>query len=441
MELKILRVGNDGEGIGFYNKKPVYVYYAYKGETVDIDLITNKRGAYEGIIKRVTVPSEHRVSPICPYYTKVGTSNLMHISYKEQLNYKKELIHYHLNTKLKKLARSIYVYPTIPSKDVFYYRNKIDVPVKFIGGENKMGLYERGTNRFLPIDSYVLHEKVLDKAANDALSLMDKYEINAYNSKTRKGYVTHLSIRANELGEVQLTFVLKKKVDLNKLVEELVKINSKIVSVYYSFVPKLQTTRDLFSKDVVKLFGESYLKMTLKDKIFLLAPNAFFQLNTKQALKLFETVVRRAKLSLNDVVLDAYSGVGTIATFISPYVKEVVAIEKIGPAVKANKKANKLNHITNIRALTGDVINTVNYLKMAFDVMIFDPPREGLKKAFLNFILKNSPKKIVYVSCNPETLAEDLLVLSQKYKIESVTPFDMFPQTSHTESITILHLK
>lgn len=441
MKLKILKVGNDGEGIAYYNKKPVYIYYAYKDEVVDVELVKNKRGVYEGNINKIITPSPHRVKPICPYYTQVGSSNLMHINYNEQLNYKKEFIHFHLNTKLRKLARGIRVNKTVRSSNEFYYRNKIDLPVRFLDGKNEVGLYKRATNWFVKIDGYVLHQKVLDEVCKNALELMNKFNINGYDEKTKEGYITHLSIRANEKDEVQLTFVLKRKIDLTKLTEELVKNNSKIVSVYYSFVPRLDSNRDLFSNKLVKIYGEDYLKIKLDEFTFLLKPNTFFQLNTKQAEKLFKLVVKKGRLNKNDIVLDAYSGVGTIATFISPHVKEVIAIEKIKEATQANILTNEINNISNLTPITGDVIRRVKELDKKFTVMVFDPPRVGLNKPLIEFILKEVPKKIIYVSCNPETLARDLKELSSKYKIDSITPFDMFPQTSHTESITILYLK
>lgn len=441
MEIKITRVGNDGEGIGTYNKKSIFVYYAYKDEIVDVDVKVNRRGAYEGTINEIIKSSPFRVVPPCPYYGRVGTSNLMHIDYLEQLKYKRELVIYHINQKLKNLGRKIHVDLTVPSDDIFNYRNKIDIPVKNVNKKNEMGLYERGTNIFIPITSYVLHRSELDELAQKVLELMDKYKIDAYNNSTKRGYITHLSIRSNEKKEMQLTFILNRDVNLANIVNDLVKENNNVLSIYKTVSNTTSTNRDLLAGDLVKLYGAEYLKMTLANKTFLLAPNAFFQLNTNQALKLFELIVKKANLNKNDIVLDAYSGVGTIATFISPHVKEVVAIERVKAAINALNESNKINKINNIRTITGDVIKAVDKIKTKFSAMIFDPPREGLRPQVLDFILKQKPNKVIYVSCNPETLALDLKTLTQSYNINSVTPVDMFPQISHTESISILTLK
>lgn len=437
MKLEILKVGNDGEGIGYYNNRPVFVYYAYKGEIVDVNITKNKRGAYEGTINKIIKPSLHRVEPKCPFYGKVGTTNLMHISYEEQLRYKKDFVKFHFD---KNLKEDILIEDTIKSPNEFEYRNKITVPVRLYKGKNKMGLYLRNTNIFFPIRHYIIHQPELDEAANDALLLMDKLNIEGYDDQKRSGYVKHFSIRVNEKGEIQFTFVLDKDIDLTKLVSELVIANKNIVSIY-KIINDSRTNRDLLGGKLIKLYGEKYLKMTLNHNVFLLTPDSFFQINTKQAETLFNAIIKYGNFKADEVVLDAYSGVGTIGTYISPFVKEVVAIEIVSKVVEANIEANKINLRTNLIPLVGDVVEMVSKLNRKFDVMVFDPPREGLKEEVLKFILKQAPKRIIYTSCNPETLGTDLKVLTKKYKIDKVIPLDMFPQTSHTESITFMSRK
>ncbi len=437
MEIEIKKVGNDGEGIGYYNKEPVYIYYAYKDEIVDVNIYKNKRGAYEGEIIEIVKPSVHRVIPKCPYYGKVGTSNLMHINYLEQLNYKLDLVSYHIK---RNLNFHVNILKPVSANETFYYRNKIDVPIRKVKGKNMMGLFIRGTNKFLPIKEYVLHKKELDKAANLTLSLMDKYKIDAYDFRTKRGFISNLSIRSNLEEEIQLTFIMVKDTNIEPLVKELINKNSKIVSVY-KVITKNKDNRDLFKGKMINVYGSKYLTMKLGNKTFFLTPDSFFQLHTNQALKLFDLIVEHGKLGFNDVVLDAYSGVGSIASFISPHVKEVYAIETVKRAVEANIHGNMFNMLTNITPLVGDVVKVVKDINVAFDIMVFDPPREGLKGELLNFILNSKPKRIIYASCNPETLGKDLKVLSKSYQIEKIIPLDMFPQTSHTESVTFLNLK
>ncbi|MDY0277260.1 MAG: 23S rRNA (uracil(1939)-C(5))-methyltransferase RlmD [Acholeplasma sp.] len=441
MRFNIVRVGNDAEGIAYYKDKPVFIYYGYKGEEVEAELVVNKRGAYEGEIKSVISPSKHRVAPLCPYYGVCGGCNLMHISYEESLRHKRSVIDFLVKTKLKIEYKDIVINNTHGSVDTFNYRNKINVPVKIIDGKNAIGLFYRGSNQFLPIEKCIIEDDNLNVLAKEVLKVMDQLKIKAYDAKSNTGHVTNLSIRTNLEGQMQLTFVIKNKVNLDKAAELLMKKNSNLVSVYESFIPTYKTNRDMFNGTLTLIKGSKELVMKLNEFKFLVTPNAFFQLNSKQAIKLYELVIKKANFSKDDVVLDAYSGVGTIATFISPHVKEVVAIESIKAAVNAMDESNRINGITNMKTITGDVVKVTDYLKKKFDVMVFDPPRTGLGETIINYILKNLPKRVVYVSCNPETLVVDLKGLSSKYKIVSIDPFDMFPQTSQVESVTLLELK
>ena len=441
MELKVIRVGNDGEGIAYHQNKPVFIYYAYKNETVRADLSINKRGAYEGELKEIIKPSEYRITPQCPFYGICGGCNLMHIRYQESLYYKKDLMKYLIKKEFGDQDKDILINNTIPSKNIFNYRNQMNIPVRKINNENSIGLFYRGTNQFLPIDQCMIQDDHLNKLAKDILWLMNKKKIEAYDPKTNTGQVVNLAIRTNLEGQMQLTFVLKNQANLTNLIKELLKKNPKVISVYENFVPKYKTNRDLLSGTLKHLAGTEELIMTLENYQFFLTPHAFFQLNTKQAINLYNTIIKKADLKKTDIVLDAYSGVGTIATFLSPHVKEVVAIESIKDAVKAMEKSNQVNQIQNIKPITGDVIKVTEYLKKKFDVMVFDPPRTGLGEKVVNYILKNKPSKIIYVSCDPETLVKDLKGLSKLYQIVSIDPFDMFPQTSQVESITLLSLK
>lgn len=441
MKLLISRVANDGEGIGYYQSKPVFVYYAYKDEIVDIDLSINKRGAYEGKLNEIIKQSPHRVTPNCPYYGQCGGCNLMHINYFESLKYKKSVVRFLVNTNLRKISKNITINNTLPSPKQFNYRNHINVPVRYINNKNMIGLFYRGTNNFLPVEVCLVEEQSLSTIAKDILLLMDQLNIKGYNPKTNQGSIANLSIRSNLENEIQLTFVLKKKTNLTKLIKQLTLKHKNVVSIYENYCPTFKTNRDYLDGKLTHLYGKEELIMRLDNFQFIITPFAFFQLNTLQAINLYNMIIEKADLKPTDLVLDAYSGVGTIATFISPHVKKVVAIESVKDAVKAIEKSNQLNNIKNIKAITGDVLKVTDYLKQQFDVMIFDPPRTGLGKTIVNYIIKNAPKKVIYVSCNPETLVKDLNLLSEKYNILSIDPIDMFPQTSQIETLTILTLK
>ena len=437
MKLLIKRVGNDGEGIAFYNKKPVYIYYAYLNELVEVDLITNKRGVYEGILTKVINPSPHRVSSSI----NLNEANLSHITYEESLNYKNNQITYLMNKYIPTLKKNIKLFPITPSPQNEYYRNKTDLPVKKIKNLNHVGVYKRGTNIFLPITDSVLDNHFLNDTIKLTLSLMDKYKIDSYNRKNDSGSIVSLSIRSNLSGDIQLTFVSKKEIDLTNISKELNKQNPKINSIYLNYVKNYKTNRDIYNGVLKLVFGNKYLNMTLDKYTFLLTPFSFFQLNTNQTLNLYNLIIKIADFKKDEVVLDAYSGVGTIASFISPYVKRVIAVESIKDAVNDLNASLKINEINNVRSIVGDINKMHKHIKDKFDTIIFDPPRSGLTTPLINFVKLKKVNKVIYVSCNPETLFRDLKQFSDTYNILSINPVDMFPKTSQIETICLLKRK
>ena len=441
MKFKIERVGSDGEGIAYYNKKPVYIYYTYLNEEVEAELFTNKRGAFEANLKEIITPSKYRREVSWPYYMKSGSVNLLHLNYNEQLKYKRDVVNFLLVTKLKKETKDTLIELTVPSDDELYYRNKSDIPLITINNKTQLANYLRGSNQLFPVDELIVEDKTIEKTAKLIVALMDKHKVYAYNAKTRKGSIINLSIRVNNKGEAQVTFLTKYKVKLNNLVDELVKTDPNIVSVYENFVPNYKNFFDIYDGELILLKGSKHLEMYVNNYKFNLTPFAFFQLNTKQAEKLYNLIITKGNFDKDDIVLDAYSGVGTIATHVSKHVKQVVAIESIKAAVNDMDKSLLENKIANVKTITGDFVKIIDYLKQKFDKMIFNPPRTGLGEEVSKYILKSEPKQVIYVSCNPKTLVSDLKILSNKYNIKSITPFDMFPQTSQIENIVILDLK
>ena len=441
MKFKIERMGSDGEGIAYYNKQPVYIYYAYLGEEVNANLFTNKRGVYEAELVDVIKPSPKRREVTWPYYMKSGSVNLLHVDYAEQLKYKRDVVKFLLVTRLKNETSKTKLESTVGADHEFYYRNKSYIPLVNFDGKNQMSNYLRGSNRLFPIGELIVENKIIEKTILDIFPIMDYHKVNAYNPKSKRGSVISLLIRANKKDEVQLTFVTKVKVNLTPLINEISKKYKNIVSIYENYVPNFKNSPDIYEGELKLLSGDKYLTMYVNDYKFFSTPFAFFQLNTSQAEKLYNLVIEKANFTKDDVVLDAYCGIGTIATHVSKHVKRVVAIESIKAAVNDMDYSLEANNIKNVKTITGDFVKIIDYLKDDFDKMIFNPPRIGLGNEVCHYILKKAPKQVVYVSCNPKTLMSDLKILSEKYDIKSITPFDMFPQTSQIENIVILNFK
>lgn len=441
MEFKVTRVGSDGEGIAYHNNKPVYIYYAYKNEVVEADLFTNVRGAQEAKLTKVIKPSKHRIEVNWPYYMKSGSVNLMHINYHEQLKYKRDVVNFLVATTIKNETKNTKIGLTIPSDKTINYRNKSDIPLIKVGKTTKMANFFRGSNLVFPINELITEEKAIENITKVIINLMDKYKISPYDAKNKRGHIASITTRVNQKGQVQVTFVARNKSNIMPLVNELMKTHKNVVGVYENYIENFRTVSDIYNGDLRLLKGEEYLEMGINKFKFHLTPHSFFQLNTNQAEKLYQMLTLIGDFNKDDIVLDAYSGVGTIATHVSPLVKKVVAIESIKAAVQDMDYSLKVNNITNVKTITGDFVKLATYIKDKFTKMIFNPPRTGLGPVVCKYILKIAPKNVIYVSCNPKTMVTDLKLLSKKYNIESITPFDIFPQTSQIENIVLLTLK
>ena len=440
IKLKITRLGNDGEGIAYYNKKPVFIDYGLIGETVEVDLITNSRGNYEGVNLKVIKESPLRIKPPCQYYFECGGCNMQHLPYFETIKHKRNVLNFLFNVRLRKETKNTKLNLTILSPDEFRYRNKVTLPVQTANGKIRIGLFYKDTNRFLPIDTCLVHKLNIDLIIQNIINLLEKHEITPFDPKSKQGFLRYLVIRTNQKGEFQITFILYKDINLDELVKELDSNNPKVFSLFKLINDDLRT-RDFFKGDLILLKGDYYLVDEIGDKKFLLGPDSFFQLNSKQAKNMYDEMIRMANFTKDDIILDGYAGVATIGIYLSDLAKEVHSIEINEGAVKAALEAVKLNNANNVSIYKGDTLEVAKNLDVKPNVVIFNPPRTGLGLELTNYLLKTKPSKIIYGSCNPKTLVDDLKILSTKYDIIETTPLDMFPQTGHIESVTLLKLK
>lgn len=439
-QLKIERLGNFGEGIAYIKNKPVFVNYALIGEEVEVELVKNNRGNLEGQNLKVLTPSPIRVEPPCQYYYKCGGCNLQHMPYFEMIKYKRNVINFLFNVNLRKETKHTKLNYTILSPEEYRYRNRVILPITIYNNKISYGLYYQDSNRFLSIDTCLIHKLNIDLILKEITNLMTKYQIEPYNSKTKSGYIRFIQVRTNYQGQFQITFISYKKVDLTELANDLAANNPKVNSVFVSINDNLRS-REFITEKIEKLYGDDYLEDKIGDTKYLVGPDSFFQLNLKQAKNMYDEILRVGNFTKNDTILDAYAGVSSIGIYISKFVDKVYSIEISKDAVKAAKEAVKFNNIDNIEIHSGDTLEVSKQLNIKPNVMIFNPPRTGLGKDLCNFILEEKPKKIIYASCNPLSLVDDLKILSNKYNIIETTPVDMFPQTNHVESVTLLTLK
>lgn len=442
--LTIKRVGINGEGIGYYKRLAVFVPYAIPGEEV-IVRITEVYDKYaKGILlKYKDSPSENRVNPTCPYFESCGGCNLSHMNYETQLKTKKALVMEAFDRYFDATLNPKIFKDTIGMEAPAYYRNKVKLPVRYDGGKLITGLYESGTNRLVYINNCEIEKKDIREAVNRILNHLTKSEVIAYEPRTKEGILRHLVLRSSSLtNEIQVTLILyKNDARTIKIAKELINIDN-IVSVYISING---------DEDAIESFGETTLligKPTITEKIgdleFNLLPTSFFQLNLIQTEKLYQEVQRIAKLTGNENVIDGYCGVGTIGLWLAKDAKEVRGIDNNKEAIiNANENA-KINNINNAKFYFGNLLPHLNKFKsVGFkpDIFVVDPPRKGMELSLIKYLQDNPVNTLIYVSCNPSTLAKNCNHLNSKYQILSIQPLDMFPQTSEVETVVLLRAR
>lgn len=441
--LDIKRLGINGEGIGFYNKLAVFVDGAIPGEghEVCVTKCESKMVFAESVgIKTV---SKARKEAECPHYSSCGGCAVMHIQYETMLKYKRDLLIEALNRYTRLEPRSFEIRSTVPSEHIFDYRNKSQLPVKKLGKTTKVCMIKAKSNELVPIDSCLVTNPLINELNTKILEIADELGISSYVPKFTRGVLRYLVIRVNKKNEALVCFVCFEK---NKKIYELaqrVMMLEGVKGVYENFNDSKKTSA-IFGNVTNHLAGNPYIVETLGNIQYQIYPTTFFQLNSYQAEVMYDIVLKCCKLSRQERVLDAYCGVGAIGLYLAKMAKEVIGIEYNKDSVLAANENAKLNKIKNAKFYQGDAsLLLPKMIKNGtdFDVIVCDPPRVGLGKAFIEAILSTEVKRLVYVSCNPATLAKDLELLSEKYMVNSITPVDMFPQTPLVETICQLSLK
>ncbi len=441
--LDIKRMGINGEGIGFYNKLAIFVDGALpnEGHKVVITKLEGKMAYAESQeIKRV---SKARKEAECQYYSECGGCAVMHVEYDEMLKYKRELLIEALNRYTRLDTKSFEIRQTVASPDKFGYRNKAQLPVKDGNEGTKVCLMKSKSNSLVPIDSCMIQNPIINKINQKLVELIDELGISSYLYKFNRGVLKHLVVRVNQNNEAQVCFICHdKSPKIKELAQKALEI-PEVKSVYENFNTS-QKQGIIFGPVTNHLAGSEYIIETLGKIKYKIYPTTFFQLNTKQAKNMYDIVLKSCKLSFKETVLDAYCGVGSIGLYLAHNAKEVVGIEYNKDSIDAANENAKLNKINNAKFYQGDAAELLpKMLKdgRVFDIVVADPPRTGLGDNFIKALLEAEVKKIVYVSCNPATLAKNLEVLSEKYNVNSITTVDMFPQTPLVEAVAVLTLK
>ncbi|GGE20388.1 putative RNA methyltransferase YfjO [Marinithermofilum abyssi] len=441
IELPIRRIGINGEGVGVYQKKVVFVDGAIPGEYVAAKLTEVQKNYARGKIFRIKKRSSHRLQPPCPVYRSCGGCQMQHIDYPMQLRLKRELVEeaFARYTGLTQLP----IEETVGMDRPWSYRNKAQLPLKQGKQGVWMGMYKPGSHQLVDVGECDIQHPETNRLLEEARQVMEELGIPVYDERKGTGILRHLAARIGfATGEAQLVLVsrsnrLPREEELiHRLRERLPQLKSVVLNIN----PR-KTSRVLGEKSRV-LWGQRKIRERLGHLTFLLSGPAFFQLNPVQTVKLYDEVKRSAGLSGKETVVDAYCGVGTIGLWLADQADRVIGMDTIPEAVEDAKENAEINGIDHAEYHLGEAERLLpRWVREGLqpDVVVVDPPRTGLGQELIQALIEVQVPRIVYVSCNPSTLAKDCrLLLKQGYQVKRVVPFDMFPQTAHVESVTLL---
>ena len=432
----------DGKGIVKKDNRVIFVDGVIKGEEVEIEIIYESKNQTLGKLIKIIKSSPDRVKPFCPLAKDCGGCALQHIQYKKQLEFKTNHVQDCIN-KFSKL--NIKVENCIGMENPFNYRNKSQVPFSMEKKQICYGFYKENTHKIIQMDSCSIQTKDADDILKTIKDLMKKYRLNAYEEDKRKGILRHALIKkgfsTNQIMVVLITNV-NSFPNRKELVKDLVKAHPNIKTVIQNI--NTRDTNVILGEKESVLYGSGYIEDILLGVKFKISSKSFYQVNPIQTATLYSKAIELADLKPTDRVLDTYCGIGTIGLIASRNVDEVIGVEIVADAIKDAKSNASINKIENANFVLEDASNfMVDLAKTSekMDVVFVDPPRKGCDDRFLSSIMKLAPKKIVYISCNPSTLARDLGILKEKYETKTIQPVDMFPHTYHVETIALLHLK
>lgn len=409
MEEKVLitRFDHQGRGIGKIGDKIVFVPFAIPEDEVQIKITKNKKNFYEGSIINYVKKSEKHTHQLCPYYKECGGCDLRHIGYDEQLKFKENKV----KDIIKKFVKDdVLINSILGCDDYDFYRNKLTLKVN-----KKLGFNKKNTHDIININECL----IADKKINKLIKIVNELNLECIES---------VVIRCSRFTPLQMVvFYVKKGYKFNENLEKLKECVDTIVVI--------QNNKEYI------VSGKGNIIERLNNLSFKISPTSFFQVNSLQTLKLYNLVLEKCQLSGKEIVYDLYAGTGTIGLFLSHECKKIISIEINKEAVKDALENIKINNIKNVVTFSGDVSELIKLQTEKPNIIVVDPPRSGLDKITIENIIRLNPNKIIYVSCDPITLARDLNLLKEKYDIKEITPVDMFPNTYHVECVCVLKLK
>lgn len=441
VELEITGMTHDGNGVGKLSGMAVFIPGCAQGDIAVVRIIAVKKSFAYGKLIRIVKPSEARVSNDCPVFMKCGGCSFRHIGYDDELHIKYNRV----KDALTKIAHlTIVPEPILGSPKINGYRNKAQYPVGMEGDTNKIGFYAPHSHRIIEARDCLLQPPVYKEIINAFSEWMKQAGVTIYDEKTGKGLLRHIYIRqAESTGELMACAVINAKVLPAQvlLIDLLQKADDNIKSIVFNI--NTENTNVILGKKCVTIWGNDNITDRFAGKKIEISPQSFYQVNKLQAERLYQTAADYLQNRPGDLLLDLYCGAGTIGIFMSGMVKQVIGVEVVAEAVEDARRNAAMNGIENIEFICADAEMAAGNMALRGlkpDSIVVDPPRKGLSSGTIDAILKMNPQKIVYVSCDPATLARDIAIIVQKsdYQCKRVKPLDMFPRTAHVETVCLL---
>ncbi|HEW1579411.1 TPA: 23S rRNA (uracil(1939)-C(5))-methyltransferase RlmD [Streptococcus pneumoniae] len=441
VEVEIVDLTHEGAGVAKVDGLVFFVENALPSEKILMRVLKVNKKIGFGKVEKYLVQSPHRNQDLDLAYLRSGIADLGHLSYPEQLKFKTKQV----KDSLYKIAgiADVEVAETLGMEHPVKYRNKAQVPVRRVNGVLETGFFRKNSHNLMPLEDFFIQDPVIDQVVVALRDLLRRFDLKPYDEKEQSGLIRNLVVRRGHYsGQIMVVLVTTrpKVFRVDQLIEQVIKQFPEIVSVMQNIND--QNTNAIFGKEWRTLYGQDYITDQMLGNDFQIAGPAFYQFNTEMAEKLYQTAIDFAELKKDDVIIDAYSGIGTIGLSVAKHVKEVYGVELIPEAVENSKKNAQLNNISNAHYVCDTAENAMkNWLKDGIQptVILVDPPRKGLTESFIKASAQTGADRIAYISCNVATMARDIKLYQELgYELKKVQPVDLFPQTHHVETVALL---
>lgn len=439
--LDIIDLSYEGMGVAKIDGYPLFIENALPGERVEVLVVKAGNKFGYGKVEKWLTESPDRQPLKDNRLLRTGIAPLAHLNYEQQLLFKQKQVE-NVMSKIAKMPE-VDILPTIPMENPVGYRNKAQIPVRRMDGRLATGFYKKNSHELVEIEDYYIQDPAIDEAIKRVRDILQRFQVRGYNEAKNEGQIRHIIIGRGHYSHEMMVVLVTRKEKFFK--------GKEIASIIHEELPEVvsviqnineeKTNVILGDKEKV-LYGRSYIEDQLLGKTYRISSKSFYQVNTEQTEKLYQTAIEFAALQKEDTVIDAYSGIGTIGLSLADKVKEVYGMELVPEAIEDAQFNALTNKIENAHYEVGKAETVMKKWQdkgIKPSVIVVDPPRKGLDARFIASAIDMAPAKLVYISCNPATFARDAKLFAESgYEVKKVQPVDLFPQTHHVELVALL---